>query len=116
MTKFVLRVLDGDGVLLGWAELQAEARGDGRLWARGPTAVAVTTPGTPAALSLHWVDINVEVRRPWPHAPVSAGEILTLTWEQPLLVVGEPAGGLPPVTVGTAVVSMPVGALGAVTR
>jgi len=110
-TKLVVRVLDAAGALLAWAEVWAEARGDGRLWADGTYPALVEQDGTPAWLSIHWADVNVEVRLPYDKPAVHAGETIALSWAPShVLYVGEAAGGLPPVTVRSAVtVGVPVG-------
>lgn len=118
-TKLVLRVLDAGGELLAWAELLADARGDGCLWPQ-PRAVSalVDRAGQPALLSVHWADVNVEVRSPFDHPPLTEGGAITLAFgDQPVLRVGPMPGPLPPVTVrAPVVVTVPVGALGAVPR
>lgn len=100
--KLVLRVLDADGVLLTWAEVQAVARGDGCLWA--PSSVIVCEPcersGIPVTLSIHWTDLNVETQGSFSAPAVVQGALLTLVYDQrPLMTIGAPASGLAPVTV-----------------
>jgi hypothetical protein len=112
-TKMILRVIDAAGKLLGWAEFMAEARGDGRLWAPAPVSVAFEEQGTPAELSVHWVDVNVETRQQFQQTlEVFPGQSAIVLPAGPVLVVGMPAGGLPPVTVKRSVsIGIPVGNL-----
>ncbi len=114
-TKFVLRVVDDANVLYGWVEVPAEARGDGCLWAKAPALLAIECAGAPTVLSVHWADVNVELRREWTLGPVSLGQIVTIPNDTPLLIVGPMATGLVPVTVRGAAIVMPVGVIGALT-
>lgn len=117
--KLVVRLLDADGALLTWAEVQAEARGDGCLWPS--TRVVACHPcersGIPTMLSVHWAEVNVETRVPITLPAVRAGDAtvnLTLG-DTPIVRVGAAASGLPPVTVHRAVaVLVPAGCLGVV--
>ena len=118
-TKLIVRVLDDDGALLAWTEVMAEARGDGCLWPKAQTFTAcVEQSGTPASLSVHWADVNIEVRTPLAAGTLVAGAPVTLSFHgQPAMIVGQMPGALPPVTVRAPIsISMPVGALGAVAR
>lgn len=117
-TKLIVRVLDAAGDLLGWDELMAEARGDGRLWATAPSTVTIERQGVAATVSVHWADLNVEARTPFPTPqPVALGARVTVISPGPVFVVGPQAGGLPPVTVRTSVsISPPTGDLAAVGR
>ena len=116
-TKLVLRVLSATGELLGWGEVQAEARGDGALWAPRPVAVFIDQAGTPACLSVHWADVNVELRVPYESAAVTAGMVLEIPHTSPLLRVGEPPTSLPPVTTrATVAIGVPVAMVGALSR
>lgn len=113
--KIVLRVLDDGGQVLAWAEVQAEARGDGCLWAPGPIVCEpCEMPGAPRWVSYHWTALNVETRVAYAGAAVQAGDVIALQCEAPLIVVGPPAGGLPPVIVRRRTVIAPVaGVVGA---
>ena len=99
-TKVVIRLLDAAGSLLGWAECQAKAKGDGKLWPSAPVVVRLEAFGHPTAVSLHWCDVNVEVRLPLPPGPTFAvGHLLTVfDGTAPLFTVGPMPGPLPPVT------------------
>jgi hypothetical protein len=111
-TKCVLRLLTADNQLLGWGQVDAEARGDGYLSTRAPIPIHVDVAGTCAALSIHWCDLNVEVRVPPPIVEVTAGMTVLL---QPgrLLKAGEMPTDLPPVTIRQpTVVSIDVGMMG----
>lgn len=110
-TKVVVRVLDVEGRLLGWAPVQAEARGDGCLWAPSETVVPFEANGRATVLSLHLADFHIEHRMAI-DVPAQIGSGVTLA--QPLIKLGDPPTSLPPVTVRAApVIAMPVGRLGA---
>ena len=113
-TKVVCRLLDAAGVLLGWSEVMAVARGDGRLWSPGPVSIYAEQSGASTELSVHWCDVNVETRVPFTVSVAQGHDVIVAPQAVPLLVVGSPAGGLPAVTVRRRVaVSVPVGTLGA---
>lgn len=114
-TKVVVRVLDVEGALLGWCAVQAEARGDGCLWAPSETVVPFDANGRAATLSLHLADFHIEHRMAI-DVPASIGDGVKLS--QPLIKLGDTPGYLPPVTVRAApvAIAMPVGTLGAVSR
>lgn len=114
-TKLVIRILDPEEQLLGWAEAYAVARGDGTLWVERPTPIMIEVEGLPRYISVHWCDVNVETRATTDFtAAISTGNTLTMPGDWTAIVVGPMAGGLPPVTVRNNVaVMMPVGALGA---
>lgn len=116
-TKLVLRVLDAQGQLLGWTAVDAEARGDGTLRATRPVSVLMDAAGTPDTVSIHWADVNVEVRVPCQGGqPLAPGVWLVLhEYErEPMIRLGTPAGGLPPVTVKQSVaIGVPVSVVAA---
>lgn len=114
-TKLVIRLLDADGVLLGWAEALGEARGDGIITVAAPTLIAVEEIGRPCAVSVHWCDVNVEIRQPIEHPQVVfPGQAFTIPAEWAAIVCGKMPSGLPPVTVRSPVrIEMLPGAIGA---
>lgn len=116
--KVVIRLLDAKDTLLGWAEARAHARGDGKLWIEEATVnVAITESGIWEITSAHWADVNIEVRTMVPQhgVEVTKGAIVPLKGPWPVFSLGEPAGGLPPVTVGNNVsISVPAGNISAV--
>lgn len=113
-TKLVIRLLDGDGQMLGAVVHHAAIKGDGCLRAAGPVVIAVERDGLPAFVSTHWCDVHVETRVPFVFVPVKAGRIVSIAAKNaPLLVVGVPPVHLPPITVGAVTVPVPVGSLGA---
>ena len=118
LTKLVIRLLDADQVLLGWAEVEGHARGDGKIWVNAPTVLPITDPGKPKYVSVHWCDVNVEIRSEIADiAQVVVGDTITLPGEWAAITCGPAAGGLPPVTVRSNVeIGVPVGALGALTH
>lgn len=116
--KLVLRLLDADGALLTWTAVEAIARGDGALWS--PTPELACDPcersGTPATLSIHWADVNVETRVPITMPAVREGDpyVALQFHDQPIVRLGQPASGLAPVTMRrAAAVRVPVGLMGA---
>lgn len=115
-TKLVLRLLAADGSLLGWTEVQAEGR-EGALWAIRPVAVCIEAAGVPETVSVHWADVNVEVRVPCTvTSAVTPGQIVGLPYGDgaPLITLGAPARGLPPVTVRqTVAIGVPSAVIGA---
>lgn len=116
-TKLVIRILDAGIRLLGWAEVQAEMRGDGCLTVDAPTLVPVDDSGVPAWLSVHWCDVNVETRSRIETSKVRTGDMFTVPGPWVAITVGAPAGGLPPVTVRSAIrVAVPTGVLGGLTH
>lgn len=113
-TKLVLRLLTDKSELLGWAEVEGDARGDGQIWVDPPTIIPLEQSGTLAHVSVHWCDVNVEIRQDVDHTSVKAGDVMTLPGNWAAITVGPAAGGLPPVTVRSNVaINVPLGALGA---
>ncbi len=114
-TRLIIRVIDADELLLAWTDIEAEARGDGRLWSTISPLLLVERAGTPHTLSVHWPDVHVEARTPLTLEAVTIGSTITLPWENtPVLIVGPVPGPLPPVTVrGSIQIGVPVGSLGA---
>lgn len=112
-TKLVVRAMDADRRMLGWAEVEAEARGDGKLWVAPATFLPIDRAGTVAYLSIHWCDVNVEITQVTDAQRVVPGQALGLPGEWPAITVGDAAGGLPTVTVRDPImIGVPVGALG----
>lgn len=114
-TKIVCRLLAADGSMLGWSVHQSLVRGDGCLRANGPVAITARMAGVPAQVSLHWCDINVDVRINVTLAQMAAGDVATIfPDEAPMITVGPLPGPLPAITIGEPVaVVLPVGAMGA---
>lgn len=112
-TKVVCRLLDARNQLLGWTEVQAVARGDGKLWSPGRVSIPVERAGDALSVSLHWADVNVETRVGM-LATVTPGQLVTVYPKaSPIITVGEMPGPLPAVTVRSVAISLPVGQLGA---
>lgn len=112
-TILTIRLLDTAGQLIGWRNVQAEAKGDGCLWSLIPTiAITCERAGRFAAVSVHWPDVHVEARLPYGPADVVPGQTISVTLT-PLLKVGEPPLALPPVPVREPVsIGLPVGSMG----
>lgn len=118
LTKLVCRLLDAEDRLLGWCWHIAAMRGDGCLRSTLPVWLDVDAAGEPKTLSVHWADMNVEVRVPWPNTvrAVTPGQALVIfEANTPMLRAGDPPlKRLPPVSTKQAVdVSVPVGQFGA---
>lgn len=106
-----VRLIDANEKLLGWASVPAEAHGDGQLWTKEPVLAAIEQDGSLAAISVHWVDLNVELRIHVPTpTPMTLGQILAVFEAGPIFRVGPAAGGLPPIVLRTPVsVAVPNG-------
>ena len=111
-TKLVIRILDRQEQLLGWAEVVGEARGDGKIWIKDPTHILIEQDGVTGFHSIHWCDVNVEIRTLVEPRKVKLGDVLVIDGEHEAINCGPAAGGLPPVTVRTPVtIGIPVGSL-----
>lgn len=115
MTKLVCRVLDREGLLLGWCAHEAILRGDGCLRASSPVSLTIDESGMPEVLSIHWTDVNVETRSPMPAVPLGRGDSITVFATNAVMIQAgaPPVQRLPPVTVRHTAVAVPVGQLGA---
>ncbi len=114
VTKLVIRILDAQDNLLGWAEAEGVAYGDGKLTVAHPVLLGIEQRGRPAMLSVHWADVNVEIRSAMDRADVKAGDVFQIPAPWAAITVGPMATGLPPVTVSSPVrIVVPVGGLGA---
>lgn len=113
-TRLILRLMDADGQLLGWQEVQALARGDGALWLESGQSVTVPidVSGSASVLSVHWPDVHVEARQAIGPVSVTAPGPLVLPFTGPVFRVGTPPVYLPGVTVRSSrVVAVPVGVM-----
>jgi hypothetical protein len=109
--KFVIRLLDKDGRLLGWQEVEARGR-DGVI--RTPAClIPVDITGESEEISFHWCDLNVEARQGVRRMEVVAGQAYSIP-PIDVLRIGEVAHDLPPVTTrGSVVIGVPTGSLSA---
>ena len=82
-SKLVLRLLDADGHLLGWCQHDAAVKGDGLLRAAGVVVLVLDAPGVPTSLSIHWADVNSEIRVPMPAGLPSISQEPTSAWLPP---------------------------------
>jgi hypothetical protein len=124
--RFVVRLLTATGDLLAWAEVQAEARPQGRprstpFHAIGPSMFVIEQDGIATQMSVHWCDLDVARLFALPDAtPVQVGQVLRYDWF--LMPVWMVEGSkcdvpLPQVTVRQVVtVAPPTGNLAAVAR
>jgi hypothetical protein len=115
-TKLVCRLMTADGQMLGWCSHYAAARGDGYLRSTLPVVLDIDEPGETYELSIHWADMNVEIRVAMPKAQVTRGQSWTIFQPHAQMIqVGQPpVGRLPPVTVTSReAIEVPVGQLGA---
>lgn len=122
IARFIVRLLDAAGELLSWAEVQAEARPQGRprstpFMALNSTQFVVEKAGTATQLAIHWADLDVARLVPLMEPqPVEVAQVVTFHWIQPVwLVEGSKVDiPLPAVTVRAPVaVTVPVGSMGA---
>jgi hypothetical protein len=120
IASFIVRLLDADGGLLAWSEVQAESRPQGRprstpFKALGPTLFTIERDGVASGLSVHWHDLDVaRYSKLMTPGPVKAGQVQRFDWIEPVWMVkgAESDVPLPPVTVGRPVViGVPVGNL-----
>ncbi len=116
-TRLIVRLLNAAGTIMAWAEVCAEARGDGALWLTAPFQAVGELDGDAISVSVHWPDINAHVLIPLEVGiPVRDRVIVTVPWGgQPILrIAPQGQAPLPPVTVRTPVaVGIPVGNLSA---
>jgi hypothetical protein len=121
--RFIVRLVNDAGALLSWAEVQAEAKPQGRprstpLMALCPTQFVIERDGVAAQLVIHWADMDVvRVTAPMNPTPVQVGQVVTYTWLEPVWMVKGADADIPlaPVTVrGPVRVGIPAGGLGAV--
>ncbi len=113
MVRLVVRVLDADNRLLAWAPVPAEMRGDGCLWVTGVHPAPVEAVGVPAWISVHWPDLNVQVRTRLPSvSSVAPGQTIPLAWPQPVIRFPSDPTPMPGVTVrGPVGIAPPTGNL-----
>jgi hypothetical protein len=110
-TKVVVRLMDDTHTLLGWAVVDAEARGDGCLWAPQTVVVPFDLDGRATVLSLHLADFHIEHRT---SIAIDAVRGRSVSLEQPLLKLGDVPKHLPGVsTRSPAAIVIPTGTLGA---
>ena len=102
--------------MLGWCEHYAKLSGDGYLRASSPVVLDVDESGDPTEVSVHWADVNVETRSPFPPMRVSRTmKLVIFQVNAPMVHAGNPPERrLPPVTTKSVSVDVPVGMLGAV--
>lgn len=118
--RFIVRLLEDDGGLLAWTEVQAVAKPQDRpaascpFWPVAETVFPIERDGSASKISVHWPELDV-ARVESLSAPVAvkAGERRALPWLQPVwLVAGMRDVPLPAVTVGRPVaIGVPVGSL-----
>jgi hypothetical protein len=106
-SKFVVRLLAADDVLLAWATVMASPkRGEGGRAScpfipDSPTQFVIEQAGVPAKLSVHWADLDVARVRDLKGMPaVQPGQMYHFGWMEPIwLVSGMRDVPLPAVTV-----------------
>lgn len=114
--KFVVRLLDDAGTLLGWTTLHLSPQPFDPEHPRtrcdfcpdSPTSIRVLAAGRATRMVVHWTDVNV-VRQEAILTPLDLfrehiGQVLMYHWAQPVWAVqGQPDVPLPPVTVGESI-------------
>lgn len=123
IASFIVRLLDAESRLLGWTEVLAESRPQGRprstpFRAMGPSTFVIERDGIASQLSIHWADLDVVRVTPLMNpGPVQVGQLQRFDWIEPVwMVEGSKVDvPLPPVTVrGPVRVGVPVGGMGVV--
>ena len=104
-----------DREMLGWAEVQGWAPGNGKIRITESTAIGIERDGIPAFLSIHWCDVNVETISPLTVRGVShVGDVLTIPGYWDAIQCGEMPTDLPATTVREPIlIGVPVGNMGA---
>lgn len=110
--KFVLRLLDAGGTLLGWTEARVAPRSGGRFVHDGAVRIPVEAPGVVHRIAVHWCDLDIDTWLPWPSGvmiePVRVGDVLCLPGPVTVMMVhGTRDVPRPPVTVRSSVVVTP---------
>lgn len=97
--KFVLRLLDATGTLLGWTEVRLVGV-KGQFRASYPIVFTVLTAGNASAVGVEWSDLDVARVEMLPQvAVVVAGMQVTIPPSTPVWVVpDDPTAPRPPVT------------------
>jgi hypothetical protein len=120
--RFIVRLLNSEGVLLSWCEVMGEARPAGRplptpFVARVPSMFVIERDGIASQVVIHWADLDLVRVSPLTPARVQIGQVLRFDWIEPVwMVEGSKVDvPLPSVTVRRAVqIAPPTGNLGAV--
>lgn len=111
MKKFVIRLLNVTGEMLGWQEVEAVVPSDGTL-RLGPCTVPVDLGGVVTQISAHWCDVNFEYRYSIEATKARRGTSMVIP--EIRIEIGPPPVGLPGITTRQNVtISVPVGALSA---
>ena len=117
--KIICRLLDPNGRMLGWTEHHAAIRGDGCIRADGNVSIPVDREGDAQCVSLHWCEVNSEIKVPLPSFPgtirANVGDYFRIySVGQEMIRVGFPPVNLEPVTVGRPItIGVPAGQMGA---
>lgn len=116
--EFTVRILDESYALLAWAKVEASPRPQERggscpFWPEDSTQFTVDTAGRAAYVSIHWHDLDVARLKAIDIIPVVVGQVVTLSWDEPIwLVPGMRDVPLPEITEkGHVVIGVPVGTL-----
>jgi hypothetical protein len=121
IASFIVRLVDGDGALLSWTEVLAEARPQGRprsclFVAKAPSQFVIERDGIATDLVVHWPDLDLVRKTPMlGNVPVQVGQSFAFHWIEPVWMVKGAESDIPlaPVTMRRHVVlSPPTAALG----
>lgn len=113
-TKVVIRVLTETNDLLGAVVHQAAVKGDACLRATGAVVISPDVSGVVSVVSVHWCDVNVEVRIPCQAATAVGVPLIFFPHDAVLITAGTMPSNLPPITLTTPVVATPLtGGIGA---
>jgi len=121
--KFVLRLLTADGTLLGWCEEhlkpQPNREAGHTVFKTDSSEFQIVAAGTAQWVAVHWCDLDVARKQTMLGGPTEipesqVGGKARLDWMQSIWgVPGNKNVPLPPVTVGTVVLSPPPARMGA---
>jgi hypothetical protein len=116
--KVVIRLLDGDGGLLGWGQVEAAFRGDGCVYsAQMRLEIPIERAGIVETMNMQWCDLNINLDRPVQKAHMEVGQLWSLRFVEPLFQLSSSRSSLPSVTEHKNVdIEVPTGHLGIVTH
>jgi len=91
-TKFVVRFLDADDALVGWAEVWADPHEHPRgascpFWPTSSTSFVAEMDATIVKMSVHWCDLDVARVRDLEPFTVTAGVVAMFVWIEPVWLV-----------------------------
>lgn len=112
--KVIIRLLDDEKQLLGWAQVGGKFGGDGCLYADCMRAeIVVERGGIVGFTNIQWADLNINLTTEVTRAHVEAGQVYAMRFMEPLFQFRSSEGSLPAVTEKQNVeIEVPTGVLG----